>query len=686
MLNGRNGQGGILLINVYTHSVNGKDLITVYNYKDFPYDKLNKCKSKGTGRYEYDCTYATFDIETTSIKSPVKYAYMYHWQMCVGGIVIIGRRWEEWLFFMNKLADRLELNDKYRMVIYVHNLGYEFQFIKTFLVWSDIFSRNRRQIMRACDDIGYEYRCSYLLSNKSLQAFCKEEQVKHPKVVEDEFDEIEGFQYDYSIIRTPETPMSENEISYAINDVLGLYEAIESRLTHDDLHTIPMTSTGYVRRDVRNNCLKDPNYQKRIYNCRLTYEQYILMKEAFRGGDTCANPLYVGEIIDDVHSYDIVSSYIYVIMVMKFPMSSFIKVSSNEFYRILDTKKYAMIFRAKFVKLNKKTCYGMAYIPTAKCRQRKKLITANGRVFQADELEITLTDVDYRIIQDTYEWDNCVITDMYISKYDYLPEPIRQVAYQYFENKCKLKGLDSREYMKSKNKLNSIFGMMVTDILSDIWKYEEDNELHPHTPEPLSQLDSHYKSHKLFLSYQWGIWVTAHARYNLNYARQKVSEDMSIYNDTDSLKLIGNPKEIFDKINKEIIKSYDNVSIRPCVEHNGKVYYMGIWEYEGRYDKFRTWGAKKYATETNGEIEFTVSGVSKSRGKKTLEQGNGIEDFKPGLLITKCGNMSGTYNTEPPHYIEVDGVKMLTGSNLALFENDYLLGITNEYREFLKIN
>jgi hypothetical protein len=43
--------------------------------------------------------FATFDIETTSyvIDDKHKFGFMYHWQMCVGGIVITGRTWQEWI-------------------------------------------------------------------------------------------------------------------------------------------------------------------------------------------------------------------------------------------------------------------------------------------------------------------------------------------------------------------------------------------------------------------------------------------------------------------------------------------------------------------------------------------------------------------------------------------------------------
>lgn len=669
---------------VETYSINGRDIVTTYNQNDFPYHKLLNATSSGKGKYSYSCTYGTFDIETSSTRiNGVPIAWMYHWQACVGGYVILGRRWEEYFLFLRKLNAVLELDECKKMVMYVHNLGYEFSFLKTFFQWENIFTRSKRQIMRAVDNQGMEYRCSYLLSNKGLEDFCKEENVIHRKV-KNVFDEENGFaEYDYDKIRTPDTPITPDEDAYHVNDVLGLYEAITSRLEHDNLHTIPMTSTGYVRRDLRNACFSIPGYRQKLVDCRLSLPLYYEMKEAFRGGDTAANPMYVGEIIEDGDSYDISSSYPYTIMCCKFPMSPFRQITYEHFQDVYDSGKFAMIFRFHVKRINKRTPGGIAYIPLAKTRKRKNVISANGRIFSADELEITITDIDYRIIEETYEWEDYTISDIYISKYDYLPKPIRATTREYYYFKSTLKDIDNKEYTKSKNKLNSIYGCMVTDILHPDYIYENNEIIEKMSKEPLDILDIHYSSKKLFLSYQWGVWVTAHARYRLYEGRKLIGEDGVIYNDTDSIKCFRGEGKVLEDLNKEIIYNYKNVDVEPYVLYNGKYYYMGILDKEEPWKKFRTWGAKKYCyiTEDN-TLHFTVSGVSKKRGCEVLQ--NDIEKFEPGLIIENCGNLTGYYNTELPHEITVDGCAFLTGSNLALFKSSYELGITNEYKEFLK--
>ena len=73
-----------------------------------------------------------FDIETTSFyDGDIKKAIMYVWQWAVGtDFVIYGRTWEEFNEFIAILSGALGLNDSKRIICYVHNLGYETQFIK----------------------------------------------------------------------------------------------------------------------------------------------------------------------------------------------------------------------------------------------------------------------------------------------------------------------------------------------------------------------------------------------------------------------------------------------------------------------------------------------------------------------------------------------------------------------------
>ena len=74
----------------------------------------------------------TCDIETTSFKvGENKFATMYLWQFAITSKCgVYGRTWEEFKQFLDSLEKIYKLGKKRKMIIYIHNLGYETQFLK----------------------------------------------------------------------------------------------------------------------------------------------------------------------------------------------------------------------------------------------------------------------------------------------------------------------------------------------------------------------------------------------------------------------------------------------------------------------------------------------------------------------------------------------------------------------------
>lgn len=675
---------------ITTFTTTNSMIEAIYTIRTYPYDTLN-CDSvirSESGR-QYVTDYATFDIETTNVsretnKGEEPYAFMYIWMMCINSRVIMGRTWEEWIYLINKLKEIYDLHENKQLVIYVHNLAFEFQFIKNLLPWDNIFCRTPHKIMKATTSLWIEFRCSYFLSNRSLDQYTKALNVTHRKVKDLEFDEQDGINnFDYSTLRYPWTELTNAELAYCYNDVMGLYECIEKELETDTLITIPVTSTGYVRRDVR-EAVKGAKYRRFLKDIALDETTYTLMTEAFRGGDTHACYPYVGKILEDIIHVDIKSSYPYVIMVKKFPMSKFLSADAKHFESYINNSETACIFRLRMegVKLiNNNT---MPYIPYSKCRNIINPKLDNGRIIDADVLEITVTDIDYRIIIECYTSKKQYISNLYISRYGYLPEGIRKQTLNYFERKCCLDGVDKVEYIKSKNRLNGIYGMMVTSLIVDEWTFSANWKPKLHRKLLNEGLQKHYNSWSLFLAYQWGIWVTAWARYRLHEGRKLFGEDC-IYNDTDSIFAFRQGKDVLKGYNQMSYSEALSAPIPPIVKHNGKVFVMGQYEYEPDIDNYITWGAKKYATEINGKIETTVAGLSKKIGAEVVTK-MGLEAFRPGLKFSPSGNLTAYYNDFEPYYITVGEHRFLSSSNLALFEADYILDITGEYLDLIKKN
>ena len=655
----------------------------VWSVFDFPYETI-RTEWKRYKKYRFYCTnvFVTFDIETTTTYSRNEKdgtpenanAWMYHFQICIDNKVIFGRTWEEFIEF----ADRLQyigVDSEHVIVCYVHNLSYEFQFMRNFLHFTDVFARKKRKPLKALCAEGIEFRCSYILSNMSLEKFCENENnVIHCK---------NSGVYDYSKIRTLKTPMTEIEESYCYNDVRGLYECIESRLKEDTLLTIPLTSTGYVRRDYLNAMQEDKKAMKMVQSINVSRETYRLLKEAFRGGDTHANAYWVNELLYNIDSWDITSSYPYAMMVEKYPMQTFKEINPANLLEWENKEDFALLMHIKIINPHYRGKTGMPYISFSKCTTISKPVLDNGRVLCAKSLEMTITDIDLKIIREVYKYDALLCSRLHVSKYDYLPEPIRKTLLNLFIQKTLLKGVEGKEYeyMKSKNRINGTYGMMVTDILQEEISY--DGEWGEKEVDIDEKIEKYNKNRKRFLAYQWGVWVTAYARYNLHRGREPLGRD-AIYSDTDSNKCFNSHKEFYKELNSEIIRKIESSHIPPVVEKNGKKIYMGVWDHDAHYTEYKTMGAKKYCyrDSEDGKIHVTVAGLSKKLGQAKMEELGSVDDFEIGMIFDPSGNMSAYYNdVEKPYYISVDGCKFLTASNLALVPTTYELGVMGEYLE-----
>lgn len=694
----------------------GEDCIETYNIHDFPYGNLNTkaltCKHKKKPKYLI-YTFATFDIETTTIDNgtDTPYGFMYHWQMDVGGYVVTGRRWEEWVKFMLKLVDIFKTDDTRNFVVYIHNEAFEFQFIRDFLNAHfggfRVFAAQRRKPIHVTTGNGIQFRCSYKLTNMSLEKAVQNELgVVHCKAAGD---------LDYRIIRTADTPLGDTEYGYCISDVVSLYEMIERRLIneHDNLESIPMTSTGYVRRDCRNSCRKNEDYREEFLKQEMTESVYKLLIEAGRGGNTHANRYMSGRVWHDVDSFDVASSYPAQMFLRKFPVSKFTPYGEIESVKELNglLSEYACLFRVIFTGLEVRDNIGMPYIAISKATARSKHVTLdNGRVLSVINREdrendrgyisLTLTDVDFQIIKEQYTWDEMSISDFHIATYGYLPEALLSQVMAYFRAKTELKDKikeaeeqgDEEEaanlaylYAKSKNRLNGIFGMCYTNPVHNVISINEDGEWIEDEPEIADALKKYWKSRNSFLVYAWGVWITAWARRHLEDLFNALGQDKVIYGDTDSGKAVDVDISKIDALNAKVMALADKCGA--YCDYNGTRYYMGVYEHENKVPiaKFKTLGAKKYVYEDEKGLHVTISGVNKKLGAKEL---GSIEKFESGFIFKDAGGLTLYYNDSEKgiHTITINGCTMTTASNIAMVDSTYEIGITREYAELIGYN
>ena len=662
-------------------------------------------------RKQYYNIVCAFDIETTSFSNQLdeKCAIMYCWQMAINGRVIFGRTWDEFIKVINRLKEFFNLYSGRRLIMYVHNLAFEFQFIRKRLEWESVFSIETRKPLYALTTGGIEFRDSYLLSGYSLAKLGDNlQKYKVKKLVGD---------LDYSKIRHSKTPMTEKEIAYCENDVLVVSAYIQEEIEKaGNITRLPLTKTGYVRNYCRSKCFYGDDrhktstktyqkYRELILNLHLTGDEYKQLKRAFQGGFTHAAARFSGKVEKNVDSIDFTSSYPYVLLSEQFPMSSgrLVEIhSKKEFQKYIHL--YCCLFDVEFTNLTPKFI-NENYISLSRCYQHEKAVVNNGRVVSADKIVTTITDVDYTVIEKTYDWDSMTIYNFRVYNRGYLPTNFVKSILKLYSDKTTLKGVDGKEveYLVSKGMLNSCYGMTVTDIVRDEIIYS--NEWDTEKADVESDIEHYNKSRNRFLFYPWGVWVTAYARRNLWGGILAFGDDY-IYSDTDSIKCL-NIENHFDYINEynntvkrklQVAANYHKIDFELFQPKTikGIKKLIGVWDWETekeKYTRFKTLGAKRYMIEQEGKINITVAGVNKKTAVPYLVKtyGNKIFDaFTNDLTIPKeyTGKMTHTYIDERRTGKITDYLGNTNTfdeySSVHLENAEYSLSLSQAYIDFLK--
>lgn len=665
-----------------------------------------------------------FDIETTSFYRQredgerEKVAIMYEWTFGIFGAVIIGREWSEFVTMIDRLTEILNLTENKRLVVYVHNLAFEFQFLRKWVEWSKVFSIDSRKPIYALTTSGVEFRCSYLLSGYSLANLGDELRTYDVKKLVGELD--------YDKPRHTGTPLTAEEIAYCVNDVKVVMAYIAERIEQDrGITGIPLTKTGYVRTYCRNSCFyedgkphkqshKRMRYAEIMKGLKLTADEYKQLKRAFQGGFTHANPFYAGRIIEDVTSYDFTSSYPCVMVAEKFPMSTAeeVTITSKEQFEH-NLKLYCCLFDVEFEGLQSQL-WQDSYLSVSRCWGVRTAVINNGRVVSAEHLYTTVTEQDFAIIRKFYTWDKIRIGTFRRYKKDYLPTDFVKAILKLYVDKTTLKGVEGREvdYLVSKGMLNACYGMAVTDIVRPEYVYEDDWK-EPVAPDFEKAISQYNKNRGRFLFYPWGVWVTAYARRNLFTGILEFGSDY-VYSDTDSVKVLHaeSHREYLDMYNKTIREQLCRAMDYHGIEHNaiepatkeGEKKCLGVWDFDGHYLRFKTLGAKRYMVQYSeddrnkpkdrGKINLTVSGLNKQVCVPWMLEkwgaGEIFSRFTDRLYVPAnyTGKMTHTYidDVRTGELVDYTGKvgKYTELSGVHLEAADYSLSIAREYADFLR--
>lgn len=683
------------MIDSYVKTKNGREHIKAYTVNEVSWPVLAfKEIQKNHKIIKYATKYMCLDTETSHTNNLT--GWVYQWAIKFGGLYVYGRRPSELIEFMQKCAEYYGLSDDKKILIYIHNAAYDMQYLKLFIreydKSADFLAVDSHAIIQ-CDIIGFRILCSYKLTNMSLAALSDNYANTYCKAVGE---------IDYNIVRYQDTPLTDSDWFYMFSDVAAQDDGIKGYLKMQGYKyacNAPITSTGFVRANCRKAAKQDDNWRGEFAASRLDLEQYNLCRQCFMGGVCIASFTYAGKTIrtDKLRHKDFTSRY---------PATQeleYMPVGAPSWYGNIETmqelenlcNEYCCVFVLTLDNVHIKKGVTAPCIPSSKCIHKENELKLNGKIVYADTLTIVVCELDWLWIKRQYDFDAIAVDKMLIFERGEMPDWLKCEVFEYFKNKCTLKGVNDLLYAKSKNMLNSVYGMTATAIIRDEYrmdgnfiltkqnKDENDNE---------NALNRYYRSYNNFMPYQYAIWTTAHSRAAL-YTMITMTGDIEdsddledktdvyknfLYCDTDSVFYIET------EFNKERMEKYAADCRQKAINAGAYVdnKYLGEPTDEPPLNAFRAIHSKCYAMEErskNGDYELNVviAGIPKKAtkwidGKPVLktnaqELGN-IDNLKDGFIFEHCGGTRCVYNERPIETIDING-HMTEIASSAVIEN-----------------
>ena len=621
----------------------------------------------------------------------------YHENVCV----LWGIKPSDLAKCLRKIREKLPADE---VVIYFHNLAYDWVFIRKFLMKE--FGKPKTQLstkplypIQIKFENGITLKDSLILAQRGLEKWGEDMKVEHAKAVGKwKYDEIRN-QKDFL--------PNADELDYMSCDVLCGVECIDATMKNlkKTLGSLPLTATGIVRGEARSEGKENHAHDWAVKLLPETYADLLIQEAVYHGGYTHGNKYAAGVIFPGrwfnmvnpfVYCKDFASSYPFVMLTRKFPAEKFWKPKRKTFtvnYVLDNVDDFAFIFKIKCkgVKL-KDPRNPMPVIGASKCIMSINTVNDNGRVRSADYLETYVTEMDFKIIYAQYDFDKLELCEMQCAAKDYLPRWLTDYVYKRFILKTTLKGVDPVLYAIEKAKLNAIYGMTaqkcVKEVLEEIYEDEELDGIEYKSGDyrvktdydPEKEYQKHLNNRNTFLPYCIGIWVTAYAQYNLFELGKCVPEsEMWLYSDTDSIYATGFDEEKVAAYNEECKRMLTERGYG-AVRHKDKDYWLGVAEDDGTYMQFKELHAKCYAKRPlvaigdnfimGDSLKITVAGVPK-RGAVSLQ--NNLENFKDGFIFDgiTSGKKQHTHFFVDEIYEDENGNE--TGDSIDLSPCDYLV-------------
>lgn len=678
-------------------------------------DDVTEIRRRGSnsGSYYYYNVPFAFDIETTTILPgefdyyrddgrPVAFPYLF--QFCIYGTVIMCRHIREAMDIFNMISDAFIGSSGRRVIIFDHNLGYEYGFFKD--LWpvnaKRSFALDEHHPVTIELENGIILRDSYKMSNMSLQTLTKDwsrRYKKDPEIM------------DYTLQRTPYTELDHDTLLYSALDVLGLCDAIVPFLDArgEKIWTKCPTSTSFIRANlkkevgygVRSRTKEQKKYISQLQEMRITLPIYEMMIRQARGGNTHANRRITGIMQGDpdtgsgVYHGDITSSYpAQMVCYPEYPVEAWQPLDPDcpiSTIEMFEASGYCTLFDIVLLDPEVQPRVTVPYIPNSKAETLKGYseYSDNGRYLSgAEMLKMTIFGIEWPIIKAQYKPRDTVILQGYFTKKGYLPDIVRRFVLNLYAQKTELKGIPEKEveYALAKTYVNGVYGMAYTRILRDLYEFSDVGIKLADPKNAAEALETYQSKTSYFLPYAWGAMVATLGRVYL----QKMIDccgEYFLYCDTDSV-FASHPEIVrprMQELEKEITAYQRQCGLQLIYNDvNGVPHELGSIDEEPEC-AFMTYGAKKYITIDKYGLHSTIAGVPKKEGAEII---GSWENFKLDMVFrgSETNKMCLWYNDNEGIVIhDQEGREIITYSNVAMLPVNYVLSLSDDYTLCLQI-
>ena len=664
-------------------------------WKDFDFSVFDKimyiCRAGNGHKGEtYNDCIIMADTETSKERYKENCSnYVVAWTISIRAfdrniVTLYGTKPSEFVECVTNMHGRMQ-GDK--TIIYWHNMSYDWVFLRKFIMqkWGtpdkQLNIKSHFPLFINFNN-GVIFKDALMLAQRKLEKWAEDLDVEHKKAV--------GC-WDYDKVRNQNEPFTLDELHYIENDTLAGVECLQKTMQtlHKHIYSIPYTATGIPREAVRTI---GKEYHARDMFKRIVPDFFIqqMLEKVFHGGYTHANRFRISITVKGkIICLDFGSSYPFVMLTEKYPMEKFAPLEENVTpdFIIRNAEQYAYIFKLIMMKPElKRKDEPMPVLQMSKAKSINA-IEDNGRILQAEMVEIYTNEIDLQIICEQYKFKG-LCTDVYYSEKGYLPRWFTDYVFKCYQDKCTLKDGDPVLYSIAKSKLNALYGMTVQKPVKQM--IDEDYQTGAYAVnkeiDDAELYEKYVKKYTSILPYQWGVWVTSYAFKNLHTLGKCVAPDgIWLYSDTDSCYAT---KWDMDKVeaynqscrNKLKANGYD------CVTIGDRQFWLGVAEVDGIYSEFRTCGAKRYVcryadipkyripdekgrTKAN-KLKITVAGVPK-KGVDCLK--DEINNFHRGTVFDgeTTGKLQHTYYYEADTWIDKNGNER--GDSIDLSPTTYVL-------------